>query len=342
MSVKVLIGYKDAEDEYHGYLGNLDISEYRLLKKLSEECASPNVLSIDKLKLLSDAKDLIAKTRINLYEIEKEFSETEKQRLKKVNQSLGEALASFDIYRKDAPQLDFLFSFCGIDVSESDSDSDYASGKFWEVPEDEEELEVKRPTKGKKANRDEWIKYLVSDKIIPVWNESFQPFPVYFRRLIKPEEGGVHLEGFGKKTRKRVAEILGIETKEDCERVREEIHSLDESIAVSDIKHIAVSEDFVNTIYDWIECGGRRQMDEQMMSESEIGWVAKYDIDLEDISVATEIEWWRDNIDYIEYATKYNLTTMLFRALRNNILKCERTGKTILSSKDWLKRMEIL
>lgn len=32
-----------------------------------------------------------------------------------------------------------------------------------------------------------------------------------------------HIFGFRKKTRQRVAEILGIKTKEDCKRVREEI-----------------------------------------------------------------------------------------------------------------------
>jgi hypothetical protein len=60
-------------------------------------------------------------------------------------------------------------------------------------------------------------------KVVPVRDKKFQPFPVYFRRLIKPEEAGLRLEGFGKKIRKRVAEILGIKTEEDYERVRGEI-----------------------------------------------------------------------------------------------------------------------
>jgi hypothetical protein len=83
--------------------------------------------------------------------------------------------------------------------------------------------EVIRPTAGKKANRDDWIKYLSNINVIPVWDDSLEPFPVVFRRLEKPKGAKTHLVGFGKKTRRRVAEILNIESKSDCEMVREEI-----------------------------------------------------------------------------------------------------------------------
>lgn len=344
MSVNVLIGYKDSESEYHGFQGFLEITEYKLLKRLAEKCAHSDILSIDELVDLSDVKDLLARAQIRLYEFEKGFSEAKKQKLESITNALGAILGSFDVYRKDAPQLDFLLSFCWIDASGSDSEDDYASGKFWAVNEDEEEyfedIGVEKPTKGKKARRDEWINYLASVKAIPVWDESFQPFQVDFRRLTTPENGGVHLEGFGKKTRRRVAEILGIEAKEDCERVQGEIEesfpvsSFDESIAVGDIKHIAVSEDLVFVIVDWIELDGRRLICDASTSELEIelgGGVEESDF-----------EWWRDKMTFSDASAETNLTRILFKALRNNMLKCVRTGKLVLSSNDWSKRMELL
>jgi len=346
--LEVFIGYESEKNEYQGFIGRLDIAQYELLKKLAEKCSRPDVLSIDKLEALSDAKDLLAQVYIKLYDYKEGLSEDEGRKVENVVKAMGEALESFDIYRDDAPQLDFLLSLFIMDASESDPDRDYESGKFQELDEDEEKLKVETPRKGKKAHSKEWIKYLASVKTIPVWDESLQPFPVYFRRLIKPEEARSHLEGFGKKTRKRVAEILGIKNRKDCKRVRREIEKrfpqagLEERIKAGDIKYIAVSEDFVDVIHEWFELGGRRQMAEQTMSEGEIEWIAEVDIKIEDTAIATEIEWWRDNINYFETETEYELTTMLFRAMRNNILKCARTGKLVISSPDWEKRIEIL
>lgn len=101
-------------------------------------------------------------------------------------------------------------------------------GPIWSW--DEEQIETDeygdpiKPTTGKAANRNQWIKYLAMVKAIPVWDEKLQPFPVFFRRLTSEREGD-HLKGLGKKTRQRVAEILGIKTKEDCKRVQEKIRS---------------------------------------------------------------------------------------------------------------------
>lgn len=47
-------------------------------------------------------------------------------------------------------------------------------------------------------------------------------------------------------------------------------------------------------------------------------------------------------MSYFEDMTNHNLTTMLFRALRNNLLKCNRLGELVLNHKDWLKRIELL
>lgn len=247
MSVEVLIGYQDEDDEYHGYLGALKRSEYGLLKKLSEKCTSQNVLSIDKLKLLSDAKDHIAKARTELYEIEKEFSKTEKQRLKEVKQLLGEALASFDTNNKDAPQLEFLLSFCIIDAfysEESEESGEYESKNFH-------------------------------------YMDTEDPL-------------------------------------------------LQENVESGAMEYIDVSEDFVNTIYDWIDCDGRRIINEASMAEE---W---WD------TLENEIKWWKEHIDYLDDRTEYNLTTMIFRCVRNNMLKCDRIEKPILSEIGWSKRIEIL
>ena len=53
MSAYALSGYKDEDDEYHGFLGCLEIEEYSLLKKLTEKCTYPDLLSVDKLKTLA-------------------------------------------------------------------------------------------------------------------------------------------------------------------------------------------------------------------------------------------------------------------------------------------------
>jgi hypothetical protein len=117
---------------------------------------------------------------------------------------------------------------------------------------------------------------------------------------------------------------------EYVDQAEEEVPLLDESIEVGAIKHIAVSEGIVSTIYEWIALDGRRLLNEASMAEDD-----------EDM-METEIKWWRDNISYFEEEPDYDLTTMLFRALRNNELKCRRTGKPVLSSRNWSRRIEIL
>lgn len=251
MPVAVLIGYKDDEGDYHGFLGTLKVKEYKLLRELAERSSSPSKLSVDELKTLSDAKDLLARAQIKLYEFEKELSETGKQKLEKVNKVLGKTLESFDVYHQDAPQLDFLLSFCLIDA------------QYSELEEKSSEYESKN-----------------------------------FQYVEEGSNGSLLLE-----------------------------ESIDEGI----IKHIAIPEDLVSTISEWIDLDGRRLANEASMSEDDEG------------VRETEIEWWRDNMGFFEYETEdSDLTMMLFRALRNNVLKCERTGKPVLSSEDWPKRMELL
>lgn len=73
-------------------------------------------------------------------------------------------------------------------------------------------------------NRQEWIEYLVEHKAVPIWTNDVKG-NVYFRRLTRPTSKaeelvwGKHI--FGKETRQRVAEILGIMTKTDCEMTKD-------------------------------------------------------------------------------------------------------------------------
>lgn len=76
------------------------------------------------------------------------------------------------------------------------------------------------------GTREEWIRFLAEEKAVPVWSEDAYG-NVYFRRLRGPETEverltyGRHV--LGKQTRINVADILGIHTRADCVRVREEI-----------------------------------------------------------------------------------------------------------------------
>lgn len=249
MPMAVLIGYQDEDGDYHGFLGSLEAEEYRLLKRLSKRCTRPGILSIDELKALSDAKDLLAKAQIQLYDYEKQLlSEVSKKKLERLSKVLGMALESFDVYRKDAPQLDFLLSFCIIDMNSS---------------------EINEETGEKSENFQ-----LVNEEAVP--------------GLKEPIEDGA-------------------------------------------FKYIAVPRDFVDAFREWDELDGRRLLNE---ASSAMG-------DDEDI-MQTEIEWWRDNIDYFEDESGLDLTTMLFRAMRNNVLKSKRTGEPVLAARDWSKRIEVL
>lgn len=243
------MGYQDEGGEYHGFEGSVDEAEYRLLRRLARRCVSPSILSIDELKALSDAKDLIAKAQIQLYDSERQLlSEASKKKLEKLSKVLGMALESFDIYRKDAPQLDFLLSFCIIDMNSS---------------------EINQETGEKSEN----FQY-VGEDVVP--------------GLKEPIESGA-------------------------------------------FKYIAVSKDFVDAIWEWDELDGRRLLDEASLATG----------DDEEV-METEIEWWRDNMGYFEDEPGLNLTTMLFRAVRNNVLKSKRTGKPVLAAGDWPRRIEVL
>jgi len=117
---------------------------------------------------------------------------------------------------------------------------------------------------------------------------------------------------------------------QEVDTSEEAVPLLYESIEVDYVKHIIVSEDFVAVISDWFMLDGGRILNNAAISEDD------------EEALESEIEWWIDNIDIFEDATSFNLTTMLLRALRNNVLKSERTGELVLSHKDWSKRIEIL
>lgn len=253
MSVDVFIGYKDENDEPHGFYGILEKKEYGLLKSISEKFNSPGILSTDELQALSDVKDILAKAQIKLYDIGRDLSESNKQKMEKISKVLGETLESFDVYRQDAPQLDFLLSFCIIDSHyvELDEDTDnYESNNLLYVSPD----------------------FIDDDELIT---------------------------------------------------------TIFESNVLSDASQLIVSEDMMNVISEWIDLDGRRYLIEASMTEDD------------EYLIEEEIEWWRDNMSWFEYIHDFDLTLMLYRALRNNVLKSMRTGKLVLSHKDWSKRIEI-
>lgn len=137
---EVFVGYKDKDNGYQGFIGKVSREEYELLRDLAEKCSRSNVLSWEKLYALSEAKDFLARAYIKIFEYMKNsmLSTKERRKAEKVAKAIGKALESFDIYRDDAPQLDFMLSFCIIDASESNPEDEYRTGKFWEIYEDEE------------------------------------------------------------------------------------------------------------------------------------------------------------------------------------------------------------
>jgi hypothetical protein len=105
---------------------------------------------------------------------------------------------------------------------------------------------------------------------------------------------------------------------------------LDVSIEHGAIEYIEISDEFMNVIADWLALDGREII--------ELPMIVGDDWD----SVDVEIAWWRDNMRRLEADTEFNLTTLLFRAVRNNVLKSKRLRDHVLSHHDWPDRMEIL
>ena len=245
--LEILVGYQNEEGEYIGFRGSLRASDYRLLNALAKKCTSPKILSLEQLNALSNTKDLIAKAQIRIYEAEsilggkKEYSE--------IHNAVGKALESFDAYRKDAPQLDFLLSFLIADLDNSHFD------------------EEKREQ-----------------------SENFK----------------------------------------DINATGENATVLSELIDQGVIKQILVPEDFVAAIAEWNELEGRTILDEASDATGDDEGVLE-----------TEIYWWRDNIAFYEEEPDLELTTMLFRAVRNNVLKTMRTKEPVLASGDWQKLIEV-
>jgi hypothetical protein len=64
--------------------------------------------------------------------------------------------------------------------------------------------------------KEEWLDYLVDVRAVPVWAEQVAG-NVYFRSIEQSRYAGRRL--FGRGTRQYVANILGIVSKADCERV---------------------------------------------------------------------------------------------------------------------------
>lgn len=72
---------------------------------------------------------------------------------------------------------------------------------------------------------DQAIKWLRNAEAIPVWTPKTTEGNVHFRRLASPRNRveelvwGKHI--CGKETRKHIVRILGINTKQDCQAIRE-------------------------------------------------------------------------------------------------------------------------
>lgn len=248
MPVSVFIGYwsKDEED-YLGFYGELEEDEYELLKKLAEESSSPECLSDEELIALSDIKDNIARALIKLYETEKTLSEGVRNKLEIVEKVIGKALASFNVFRPDAPHLEFLFTFCVIDVlnAEYDEETDISKFTFLDISPD---------------------------------------------------------SGFD-------FSMIAI---------------------LPDLKIISINPALYDCLVDWMNFEGRRLMFEQIWEEED-----------ED-AIDSAIEWWRDNICIIEEDCEYDITRVLFRMLRNNLLKVKRTKELVLTHRRWCNQIEFL
>ncbi len=167
---------------------------------------------------------------------------------------LEETIESFDVFRENAPQLDFILSFCIIDSN-------------WYAEIDEETGLYRYP--------------------------SF----TYVNPHFKNDESRVNIYE---------ANYLDLYEK------------------------LILSKDMLDVIVEWIDLDGGKHLNDAFMAEC-----GEY-------TMETEIEWWRNNINYFEYASNLDLTIMLFRTLRNNLLKSMRTGELVMSHKDWSKRTEIL
>ncbi len=74
----------------------------------------------------------------------------------------------------------------------------------------------------RKRTREEWIKYLTENKILPIWRDDIKG-NVVIRRLVKIPFGTKH--EFSKKKRMRVILELDIPSKEECRKLREIIKS---------------------------------------------------------------------------------------------------------------------
>jgi len=69
----------------------------------------------------------------------------------------------------------------------------------------------------RKRTREEWISYLIDNKILPIWRNNVRG-NVVFKRLENPW-GTKH--AFSKKQRLKVILELDISSKEECDRLRE-------------------------------------------------------------------------------------------------------------------------
>jgi len=88
-----------------------------------------------------------------------------------------------------------------------------------------------------------------------------------------------------------------------------------------DVFHrIKVPPYIINTIDEWISLEGRQELID-IMSADQDNEITKYEL----------LKWWQENIFYFT-ETEYKLTAILFRALRNNLVKSKLKDKPILTT----------
>lgn len=116
MSVSVLIGFEDVDGELHGMLGDIDLDEYELLAKLSNDCMSQNVMSLDELQSISDDRDDLVNVIYKRYFKKKESVGDEKERIEGELKGLIRMFEGYEEYRGRASPLEFLLSLSIITV----------------------------------------------------------------------------------------------------------------------------------------------------------------------------------------------------------------------------------
>lgn len=114
------------------------------------------------------------------------------------------------------------------------------------------------------------------------------------------------------------------------ESVDEEDTWLKDNIDNCAIEYIQI--DFIGLLREWEYLEGPRLYSEAQGAEDDAD------------AILTELEWWQDNHnwEYFEEHSDSNDLIMVFRAIRNSLVKSIRHNEPVLSSDKWMTKIEIL